>query len=223
MENKLPTLAELHHDIDTAFKNDSLNLLLNQEPPKTFIKPHPFAKNNGQPIMYIPVGKVEFLLTRIFQNWRLEVISYAQLFNSVAVHARLHYTSPLDGKWYSQDGLGAVGVQTDKGAQASDLNAIKQDAIMKALPAAESYALKDAAEKLGKLFGADLNRADSFDFKGAYTPKDNSKERARVIEWLKSGNVTFGQLVEFKEGEIFIKYANDTEITELVIKLENEL
>ena len=31
---------------------------------------------------------------------------------------------------------------------------------MKAAPAAESYAIKDAAEKLGKIFGKDLNRKD---------------------------------------------------------------
>jgi hypothetical protein len=31
---------------------------------------------------------------------------------------------------------------------------------MKAAPAAESYAVKDAAEKIGKIFGKDLNRKD---------------------------------------------------------------
>jgi len=32
---------------------------------------------------------------------------------------------------------------------------------MKALPAAESYAIKDAAEKLGQIFGSNLNRKDT--------------------------------------------------------------
>ena len=35
---------------------------------------------------------------------------------------------------------------------------------MKSVPAAESYAVKDAAEKLGKLFGKDLNRKDAFGY-----------------------------------------------------------
>jgi len=219
-KKQLPKLVDLHHDVDIAFKNDQLNLLLNQEPPRSFLKVHPFAKN----VVYIPIGKIEFLLTRIFQEWRVEVVNYNQLFNSVAVQVRLHYKNPLDGKWYSQDGLGAVGVQTDKGASASDLSAIKADAIMKALPAAESYAVKDAAEKLGRLFGSDLNRADSINFSGAYdTQANDTRERERVINWLKSGVVTFGQLVEFKEGEIFAKHANDSEIVELVIELEKTL
>ena len=35
---------------------------------------------------------------------------------------------------------------------------------MMAAPAAESYAIKDAVEKLGKLFGKDLNRKDSMGY-----------------------------------------------------------
>ena len=59
-----------------------------------------------------------------------------------------------------QDGIGAAPIQTDKGAGAMQWDKAKSDAVMKAAPAAESYAVKDAAEKIGKLFGKDMNRAD---------------------------------------------------------------
>jgi hypothetical protein len=167
-KSKLPTLQELHHDELTAFKNDQFNLLLNQPVPEAWVKDHPFAKN----VKYLPIDKVEFLLTRIFQQWKIEVIKYSALFNSVSVHIRLHLLHPLTGEWFYHDGLGAVGVQTDKGASASDISAIKQDAIMKALPAAESYAIKDAAEKLGIFFGKNLNRKDTVGFSGAYSKED---------------------------------------------------
>lgn len=167
-ENKLPVLSELHHAPVEAFKNDAFNLLLNQEPIKQWIKKHPYVKSD-----YIPIDKIEFLLTRIFQEWKVEVISYSQLFNSVACHIRLHYRNPLSGEWSYHDGLGAIGVQTDKGEQASNLSAIKQDAVMKALPGAKSYAIKDAAEHLGKLFGRDLNRKDVAAFTTAYDTKWN--------------------------------------------------
>jgi hypothetical protein len=49
-------------------------------------------------------------------------------------------------------------LQTDKGAGATDFNALKAGAVMMAAPAAETFAIKDAADKLGKLFGKDLNR-----------------------------------------------------------------
>jgi hypothetical protein len=165
--NKLPSLTELHHDTDLAFKNDQLNLLLNQSVPASWVKKHPFAAN----VKYLPIDKVETLLTRIFQEWKAEVISYSQLFQSVSVHVRVHYKNPISGEWSFHDGLGAVGVQTDKGSSAADLSAIKSDAVMKALPAAKSYAIKDAAEHLGKLFGRDLNRKDEV----AFTPSYNQQ------------------------------------------------
>lgn len=157
---KLPTLAELNMSPQIAFQNDQFNALLNKPPVENFIKDHPFAKG----VRYLPIDKVEFLLTKIFQQWRIEVMREGQLFNSVYVAVRLHYLHPLTGEWLYHDGLGAVGVQTDKGEAASNLGAIKQDAIMKALPAAESYAIKDAAEKLGELFGKNLNRKDTIQF-----------------------------------------------------------
>jgi len=72
-DNKLPTLSELHHAPAVAFKNDQLNLLLNQEVPKKWIKYHPTAKikddkGNYVPLPYIPIDKIEFLLTKIFQS-----------------------------------------------------------------------------------------------------------------------------------------------------------
>ena len=44
MKTDLPTLAELTQDNDLAYKNDQLNLLLNQQPPTAWIKEHPFIK-----------------------------------------------------------------------------------------------------------------------------------------------------------------------------------
>lgn len=171
-KENLPALSELHYEVEKAFKNDKLNLLLNQTPPVNWVKKHPFAKG----VEYIPIEKVEFMLTRIFQEWRVEVMGWQALFNSVAVHIRLHYRNPVSGEWSYHDGLGAVGVQTDAGASAAELDKIKSDAIMKALPAAESYAVKDAAEKLGKLFGKDLNRKDVIAFRGAYAENGQTIE-----------------------------------------------
>lgn len=168
-KTNLPTLAELSGDIEAAFKNDQLNFLLNVEPPQTWIKFHPTVKTKDDegryhPAKYIPIEKIEFLLTKIFQHWRVEVLREGSLFNSVYVAIRLHYLNPINKEWMCHDGLGAVGIQTDAGAAASDMAKIKQDAVMKALPAAKSYAIKDAADHIGRLFGKDLNRQDALVF-----------------------------------------------------------
>jgi hypothetical protein len=94
---------------------------------------------------------------------------------------RLHYLDPITGEWGYHDGTGAMPVQTDKGKSASDLAAIKSSAIQMALPAAVSYAIKDAAEHLGVLFGRDLNRKDTIAYQGAYSD-EKINEAAKAIK-----------------------------------------
>lgn len=156
MNRKLPTLQDLRSDIELKADQNALNVLLNAEPPKEWIKEHPMFKK----VRYLPIERVEYLLTRIFLKWNVEVKAVQVIANSVVTTIRLYYQDPMSDQMLWQDGIGAAPLQTDKGAGAVDFNAIKSDAVMKAAPAAESYAVKDAAEKIGKLFGKDLNRAD---------------------------------------------------------------
>ena len=102
--------------------------------------------------------------------------------NSSVVTVRLHYLDPISGEWDWQDGIGAAPLQTDKDAGATDWQKIKSDAVMKSVPAAESYAIKDAAEKLGKLFGKDLNRADKILYDTLQGKFDNVSPDERIKE-----------------------------------------
>lgn len=185
---KVPSLIDLSDDPEMAFKNDQLNLLLNQPPPVKWLRNHPTATKKdditGQyvPCVYIPIEKVEFLLTKIFQTWEVEVLREGVMFQSVYVTVRLKVRNPLTGAWITHDGVGAVAVQTDKGKPASALEFVKSNAIMIGLPAAKSYATKDAAENLGKLFGKDLNRKDTLPFAGAYSDHDKIKDAAEAIK-----------------------------------------
>lgn len=161
MENKnLPKLADLYSGQIAVKKENDLNILLNHEPRKEWIKRHPMASN----VSYIPIEVVEYLLTSIFITWSVEIRHTQVIANSVVITIRLHYRNPIDGEMRYQDGIGAAPMQTAQGAGATDFTQIKSDAVMKAAPAAESYAVKDAAEKLGKLFGKDLNRKDAFGY-----------------------------------------------------------
>lgn len=170
-KKNLPTLAELHHDVAEAFKNDQLNLLLNQPPHEKWLKNHPLYKTKnatGQvtPWQFMPVDKVEYLILRIFGKWKREILSVGVMFQSVYAVVRLWVLDPVTGEWTFHDGAGAAPVQTDAGFSAADLSHIKSGAIQMALPAAVSYALKDAAECLGKLFGRDLNKNNTMMYSG---------------------------------------------------------
>ena len=137
---------------------------VNQDPPEIFVEEHPMVKG----VKYIAIGNTELTLDKIFQYWSVEVLKTEVMFNAIAVTVRVKYKHPISGEWQSQDGLGAVGVQTDKGETAANLAAIKQDAVMKALPAAKSFAIKDAVDHIGKIFGRDINRKNTFDFSPSY-------------------------------------------------------
>ena len=161
-QKKLPTINELYSTdlVEILDKQNSVNILLNQEPKKEWVKDHPIAKN----VKYLPIGMVEWLLTNIFIKWKPEVLREGILANSAYCTVRLHYKDPITGEWDWVDGVGAAPLQTDKGAGATDWTQIKSDAVMKGLPAAKSFAIKDAAETLGRLFGKDLNRKDDIGY-----------------------------------------------------------
>lgn len=162
----LPTIQELATDnIEQAFKDDALNAILYKQIPGQWIKTHPFIKD----YKYVSVDKLKQLATQLFQRIEIEVVGYSQLFNSVACHVRVKVRNPLNhDEWITQDGVGACPVQTDKGSSAADMGAIKSSAIQMALPAAKSYAVKDALEELGTLFGAGLNNKELEAFKPIY-------------------------------------------------------
>ena len=52
--NKLPTLQELYAEPEQALKTDHLAVILNQQPPATWIKTHPFIKGYN----YLPIDKI---------------------------------------------------------------------------------------------------------------------------------------------------------------------
>jgi len=155
--NKLPALKDLYDgDLELKQGQNELNVLLNQHPKSDWIKEHPFAKG----VKYIPIERIEYLLTRLFIKWKVEVKAIQTIANSCVVTVRLHYQNIEDNEWSWQDGIGAAPIQTEKDAGAMDWDKVRADSVMKAAPAAESYAVKDAAEKIGKIFGKDLNRKD---------------------------------------------------------------
>jgi len=172
-KRQLPTVNDLYGESVVLSKQNDLNQLLNNEPKTEWVKQHPmFAK-----VKYLPIERVEWLLTNIYIKWRVEIIREGLIANSVYCTIRLHYKDPITGEWEYQDGIGSAPLQTDKDSGATDWQHIKSDAVLKALPSAESYAVKDAAEKLGKLFGKDMNRADKIMYDTLQGKFENTYEK----------------------------------------------
>ena len=155
-EKQLPSIQELYSDKPEKEKENNLNVILNQPPKKEWIKQHPQNKS----VQYIPVERIEYLLTRIYQKWCTEVKEIKLIGNSVNAIVRLWVRNPLTGEWEYQEGTGAQPLQTEKDVGATDFNKLKTNAVQLASPSAVSYAEKNAAARLGKIFGKDLNRED---------------------------------------------------------------
>ena len=161
--SKLPKIQDLVSDIGEAFKNDQFKLLVNQEPPQNWLKVNKYANNS----VYVPIDKVEYLLDKIIQHWKVEILETKPLFNSVMVTIRLHYKHPIDGNWYFHDGVACKELQTkkDSGVLKPDFSNINSGATEIAAPIAKTMAIKDACDHLGDIFGANLNREQSLIYK----------------------------------------------------------
>lgn len=212
-KSQVPTIQELYSDdIQVAFKNEQLNLLLNQEPRKVWIKKHPFIDN----YFYIPIDKIEFLLRKIFKRYRIEITGQGTSFNGVWVTVRVHYWNPAAGEFDYHDGIGACQLQTKKGTSPSDLVNINHGAISMAFPIAKTVAIKDACDHFGKLFGCDLNRKDTIPFEA--DKQEEPKEiplpeeiifNVDLITDIPSLEKYANGLTEFHRNPLFIKLIKD--------------
>lgn len=201
IKRALPSINDLYSNAPVIDKQNRLNILLSQNPKPDWVKKHPFAKN----VNYLPISIVEWLLTSIFVKWRVEVKEVKVMANSALVVVRLHYQDPISMEWEYQDGIGAAPIQTVKGAKAMDTDNVTTDAVMKAAPAAESYAIKDAAEKLGRLFGKDLNRNEFLPYTNLEGKIDldevecQSEQISELYDLLKQATLTHDEVDDYRD------------------------
>lgn len=199
----IPTLQDLVAETETTLADNALTVILNQNPPEKWLSQHPIAKiKNAEgkdvPLPYLPINKIEYLLTKIFGKWWVEVRNVLTIANSVTVTVRLYVINPITRQTEWNDGVGAAPIQTDKGAGAMDWNAAKSTGVQIALPAAETYAIKDAAEKFGKIFGKDLGRKESMDYVALLKKAEISLDDLRELLDLKSDKLSVSELKDAK-------------------------
>lgn len=172
MSSKL-NFPALVQDLGIAAKVDNLNTLLNQTPPKAWLKTH-------KGVAYQPIERVKNNLITVFQDYDWSIKDVRLVANSILVFGTLSVVNPVTGRTRNLDGVGAWPVQLDSGAKPLEIEKIKQDAIQKNAPAAESLALKNAASKLGKLFS---DGGTDVEFKPIFTVDDS------IIEQMKEAAV----------------------------------
>lgn len=144
---------------------NEFNAILNQEPPKEWIKTLP-----GTTIKYLPIERLEWLMTSIFGQFNYEVKEIRVIEGSVTATVRVHLFNSVLGVWFFVDGVGAAAILSGEGDMAVAL----------ALPAAKTFAVKDAVEPLGRMFGKDLNRADQIQYDNLSRGKKDKTEISKT-------------------------------------------
>jgi len=114
----------------------------------------------GATFQHVPIASIEAGLKKFFFGlYKIEIVDYKMIVNEICVHVRISVFHPILREWLAYDGLAAVPVQQDSGSKVDQfMQTKKKDALHKNLPAAYAFAVKNAAKKIGSIFGADLNR-----------------------------------------------------------------
>jgi len=166
--NGTPDIPEIGQTLQVpALTNETLSRLqsftiqLNRKPPKVKVE-----QLDGKDIQHVPISIIENLLRRLyFGLYTIEIIDYKLIVNEVCVHARIKVFHPIIREWLTYDGVGSVPVQQRSGSKVNEFIDTKiVNALHKNLPAAYAFAVKNAAKKIGKCFGADLMRKDEDDY-----------------------------------------------------------
>lgn len=180
MSNEVAKIDEAQNEIFGRLQKFEKGVM--RQPDKRWIKTQ---KADGKDIPYLPISHIENLLRKYyFGLYQMEICGYSMIVNEVVVHARIKVFHPVIRQWMNYDGIGSVPVQQDQGTAVREfMNTKKTKAIQKNLPAAYALALKNAAKKIGKVFGGDLGRTMEDDYTPFnLTPLNNDSVTIKTTE-----------------------------------------
>ncbi len=147
------------YETDRLMGLQEFRKFLNLEPSKKWLE-----KSYDGKYLTIKIGELQQLLDMVyFGEWSDKNFRYEVIGNEVVGIVDLHLTHPLTGTVRQLIGTAAVVIMVDKGADPMDISKKKPKALETGFPKLSAMCLKNAARKIGKLFGRDINRDVSFD------------------------------------------------------------
>jgi len=139
----------------------AFNKKLDAKPKPDWIKKNPYSEN----ALYIPIRIVESLLRSYFGTYQVLMVGEPKVIgNSIIVNVHLKVYHPIFEEWIIYAGTGAVPIQLKKDAlNPLDFQKMLPKALHKNVPAALSFAVSNAAKKIGSIFGGDLNSNEAIE------------------------------------------------------------
>lgn len=182
---ELQTVEETPQELETrmeAEKRKDFLLQMEKFTSRLNAKPNKVATHK-QGYQYVPISTIEKDLAKMFFGLvQYEILHYSQVFNEVLVTARIKVFHPVIQQWMNYDGAGSAVIQQDANTKISDFHLFKKsNAMQLAFPKAYAEAIKNAAKKIGKKFGADVNRTLEDDYQGFIKEKPVSVDDENVL------------------------------------------
>jgi len=127
-----------------------------RKPVERLIKKNQFA-NNAE---YLEIGYLEAKLDQIYHGlWQWGDVKITQMINGVCVSGELKVFHPVACVWLSRSGVAFKEFQLKKGEKDPTPANLSSKALERDVPIASAEAFKNAAKKLGNVFGRSLNRS----------------------------------------------------------------
>lgn len=152
---------------------------LAEAPEQESIRYNKRAKNKP----YLPISFIQMKLDELFfGHWEWKNVTTLQIWNEITVSGELHFRHPVTGEWLVRNGTGAAMIQFKSGTDVAVASNKILNTITKDYPHAEAEALKNAAKKIGPVFGRDLGRDEIANFQPDWL-------KAEIMEDLKAQSI----------------------------------
>lgn len=128
---------------------------------------------------HVPIAFLEPDLRYTFNGQiNIKIKSFREYFGSIVIHVRLKVFHPVYKLWQCYDGIAATPIQSIIEGEWKNTTKLNQiDEMKTGVPAAYSTAVQNAAKKIGKRFGSDVNRMSTPANKGKQKPDEEKKKQ----------------------------------------------
>lgn len=160
----------------TLSKIEAFTARLNEPPLADEVRINAMAANSK----YLPISFVRTKLDEMFAGlWNFTMLREQVIANEIIGVGMLEVFHPIAQTWIKRTGTAAVMIQqkSEKNGGSGRISNIDdkiKNTLVKDFPHLESECLKNAAKKLGKMFGGDLNRKDEDIYSPIYTEEANN-------------------------------------------------
>jgi len=126
---------------------DNLKTALGEHPPVKQIDKNKYAGGS----LYVPIGYIQAKLDQIFLTWDWTIDKQEFVAGNCVVTGTL-ICHTMSGKMIKRSGIGVSEVKVEPNGL------VVKKAMEKGYPKSDAQALKNASQKLGNIFGRNLNR-----------------------------------------------------------------